>query len=592
MPSIFLELRRRSVFRVAASYVVVSWLILQVVSVLKAPLNLPDWFETVVVVFLAIGFVVALFIAWAFELTPDGIRPTRLSNTAAAYRGSKLDYALVGGLVLVVVVTLWGRIPLPPDTEPLPMTQDLADRSIGVLPFADMSPEGNQEYFGDGIAEELLNELVRLDGLRVASRTSSFSFKNVTIDVTEIAETLNVSSILEGSIRKDGNRVRITAQLINAADGYQLWSETYDRELTDIFAVQEDIASAVAGALGVTLGVGGVNAFRGAGTRNVEAYEIYLEGLGLGPTPDAIPFFQRATELDPNYAAAWAQLGLRTSATQFLVAPEEGPAIRERGLGYVQRAVDLDSDSAQAMSLLGSMLYSSRRWIEGEEAHLAALSMLRTRGNLIQYGNLLARSGRSSAAIGRFDAARELNAPSFRPSVNTWAVYLALGRLDEAREAVDFRASDSVSADRLSIALSAGDEDEIRSLLAAMPPAAIATAMLYTPMLVELNAPEPALAVLRAVHEDQTAFWPSKGHDIAMLAAYLGDPELALEAFGEELRYTGVRAPGLWYPHMSEVRRLPAFKELMADINLVDFWRASGWADACQPLGNDDFNCN
>ena len=169
--------------------------------------------------------------------------------------------------------------------------------------------------------------------------------------------------------------------------------------------------------------------------------------------------------------------------------------------------------------------------------------------------------------------------------------YLSLGRQDEARASVEFYPRDETPVNRLSIALNVGDQIEIRSLLAAIPPAGVSTSALYAPVLRELDEPERALGILRSVHEDQSTLWPSKGHDIAMLAAYFGDPELALDAFEDELRYTGVRSVGLWYPHMSEVRQLPEFKELVTEINLVEFWRASGWADACRPVGDDDFTC-
>jgi TolB-like protein len=231
------------VFRVAATYVVASWLIIQVVSAVNTPLNLPEWFETVVVVLLAIGFPIALLFAWAFDLTPDGIKLTPPSDAAAKQAGgSKLDYILVGALIIVAAVTIWGQVPSAPVGDLSRSSGVAQDQSIAVLPFVDMSPDGDQEYFGNGIAEELLNELTRLEGLRVAGRTSSFSYKQSNEDLQTIGEVLRVTSILEGSIRKDGANVRITAQLINVADGYHIWSETFDRELTDIFAIQEQIA--------------------------------------------------------------------------------------------------------------------------------------------------------------------------------------------------------------------------------------------------------------------------------------------------------------------------------------------------------------
>ena len=313
------------------------------------------------------------------ELIPGGVdlqQPRRWIGVAAM--------AVVVAAVLLVVISN--------------LRNDDVPASIAVLPFADMSPNGDHEYFGDGIADELLNELVRLDGLRVAGRTSSFSFKGSNEDLKVIGEALRVGSILEGSIRKDGDRVRVTAQLIDASDGYHLWSETYDRELADIFAIQEEIATSVSGALGVKLGVGGVNEFKGAGTRNIDAYDAYLQGRG-SRGDESIRFLERATQLDPNYSAAWSMLGISTLSLHWTSNPEEAHEIRERAYAFVLRAVELDPESAQATSLWGTVLFASQDWIRGEAAHLKALSLLSDRENLSQYGNCLMRAGRSAAAL-------------------------------------------------------------------------------------------------------------------------------------------------------------------------------------------------
>jgi TolB-like protein len=505
-----------------------------------------------------------------------------------------LRWGLVTALVLVlgVAATWWGF-----GDRAVKVLATTAPHSIAVLPFADMSPNGDQEYFGDGIAEELLNELVRLDGLRVAGRTSSFSFKGTNENLNAIAEALNVGAILEGSIRKDGDRVRITAQLVNASDGYNIWSETYDRELADIFAIQEEIATSVSGALGVRLGVGGVNAFQGAGTRNIEAYEAYLQGLG-SDHDESIRFLERATQLDPNYSAAWSQLGLKTAGTQWISNPEEAPEIKERAYAFVLRAVELDPESALSTSLLGTVLYARKDWIRGEAAHLRALSLLSDRRNLSQYGYLLMRTGRSAAALEQWEKAEAVEPLGGRPVGFRVYVALAQGRFADAREVLAWsaetqkrRQSRRIGPNRLSIALNEGDSEDIKATIAAMPPTAISTTALYSPVLSVFDSPEMVLSTLRATYADNGSRWPSKLHDIALLAAYFGDPEFALQTIGEEARNTDVRFQAVWYPMMSEVRQLPGFKELVTDLNLVAYWRASGWADLCQPLGDDDFEC-
>jgi TolB-like protein/DNA-binding winged helix-turn-helix (wHTH) protein len=225
------------------------------------------------------------------------------SETGTGHHPSKL-LALFAGLLVAAAIIVY--LAWPSEV-----------RSIVVLPFEDNSPGRDQAYLGNGIADELRLELQGLDGLRVAGRTSSIAYAEE--DSRSIGEILNVDAIVEGSIRKEGSRVRITAQLTHAADGFTIWSDSYNRELENIFEMQEEIATSVAGALGVRLGVGTINAFRGAGTRNVEAYELYLQAQARGWTDSAIEekiqLLQRVVELDANYAAAWSLLGLATLAT-------------------------------------------------------------------------------------------------------------------------------------------------------------------------------------------------------------------------------------------------------------------------------------
>lgn len=463
-------------------------------------------------------------------------------------------------------------------------------QSIAVLPFADMSPNGDQEYFGDGIAEELLNELAQLDGLRVAGRTSSFAFKGTGANHKAIAEELNVRTILEGSIRKSGDRVRVTAQLINAADGYHIWSQTYDRKLADIFAIQVEIARSVSGALGVRLGVGGVNAFRGAGTTNIDAYEAYLQGMGSSSLDH--DFYERATQFDPNYSAAWSARAVQLLSTTWITDPEESPEIVERAYALVLRAVELDPESARSTSLLGMLLGAKREWIRSESAHLRALSLLPSRSNLRSYGGNLIRNGRSAAALKQYEKGEAVEPIGRRPMAFRFFVALAQGRYVDARELVElFKDVPRFGNGRLAIALNEGNLEEIKASISGMPPNAISTAALYVPILKVIDSPTQALQTLRAIYADRGSRWPSKYYDIAMLAAYFGDSELALETIGEELRISNVRLQTVWYPVMSEARQLPGFKTLVTDLNLVEYWRAVGWADLCRPLGEDDFEC-
>jgi TolB-like protein/tetratricopeptide (TPR) repeat protein len=567
------------VVRVAATYVIASWVIIQVVTSISTPLNLPGWFDAVVIVLLIIGFPVAVLVAWAFELTPDGIKVTPSADGASVPpKWRLLDTALVLALLAVAAAIVSGQI--TPGPEPITREATVSsDKSVAVLPFADMSPQGDQGYFADGIAEELLNELSGLDGLRVASRSSSFAYRETTIDLQSIAAALNVSTVLEGSVRKDGDRVRVTAQLIDVAGGYHLWSETFDRELKDIFAIQEQIATATAGALGVQLGVGGSNAFKGAGTVNFDAYEAYLRRD-----------FERAIELDPNYAAAWARRGIEIASSQWVNMPEDAPSIRENAFGYIAHAIELDPESGVAQGRLATLSYGFGEWQEAEELHAKSLELNRNRSSLTGYANMLLRSGRLRKAQALYEEAGLVEASPRSPNRLRNSGNIAAGDFEAAR-AMAAQFNDNRRFDtNLHIALNDGSLDEVRQALAATP-RTIAGIELYGPVLEYLHAPEQALEHLEKLLTNSDLVWPSKYHDIGLLAAFFGDPELALEAFSREVPYTSVRYATLWYPMMSEVRRQPRFKTLVAQVNLVDYWRKYGWADSCRPLGPEAFEC-
>ena len=588
----FFELRRRNVFRVAGTYAVVAWLLIQVASAVSVPLSLPPWFEAFIIVLLAIGFPVALVLAWAFEMTPEGLRLTQ-SVEGKSSSGNRMDYVLIGALAMVAAITVWDHFPSRTADGTPDASQRTDHPSIAVLPFDDMSPGGDQEYFGDGMAEELLNVLSRLEGLRVAGRTSSFAYKGKEDDLRIVGQALNVSTILEGSVRKDGERIRVTAQLINASDGYHLWSQSFDRELTGIFSIQEEIATEVAGALGVRLGVGDVNAFVGAGTRNAEAYEEYLKGWAIWDTKgESIRHLETATRLDANYAAAWAALGVRTAHLQWAANPEEAPGILDRAYGYVKRAVELDPVSGTSLTLLGTILYARFDWIGGEEAHTKAISLRADRSAHEHFGNLLARAGRLAAADREYNKAVAAEPQAGAATTFSWKVSLAQGMPEEARRRLtDVYRGNPPSIELLTIALNQDDPGEVRALLAELPPAAVSTRVLYSPVLRDFDSRETVLATLRAIDANAAERWPSKFHDIALLAAYFGDAVFALQTIEKDARYMSIRLQALWYPVMSDARRLPAFKELVRDINLVAYWRANGWPDACRPLQGEDFSC-
>jgi len=317
MTSFWGELKRRNVVRVALAYIIATWLLLQLADIVLNNIEAPDWVFQAILLLVVLGFPIALIFAWAFELTPEGLKKEKdvdRSESITHLTGRKLDFAIIGVLAIAVAYLVAEKLIWSDDLAPesqvdasIAVPQEIV-KSIAVLPFVNMSADPEQEYFSDGIAEEILNGLVKVSGLRVVARTSAFSFKGQNIDIRQVGETLNANHVLEGSVRKAGDRLRITAQLISVHDGYHLWSETYNRQIDDVFAIQEEIARAVVSALEVTLGLTDDTSLVQQGTNNTEAYNWFLRGnyyIGRQSPEDfdkAIESYAKAIEFDPEFA--------------------------------------------------------------------------------------------------------------------------------------------------------------------------------------------------------------------------------------------------------------------------------------------------
>lgn len=327
MNNFLAELARRNVFRVAAAYVIVGWIVLQVVAVLMPALYLPNWMPSVAFTLLLIGFPIAVLLTWGFEMTPQGVRKIETGTGSLEPSSNVLDLGLLGIAAVLVIITALRPVggPVEPavtakedNTVSLEVAQlaQAPETSIAVLAFTNMSGNSENEYFSDGISEEILNALAGIKSMRVAARTSAFSFKGKDADIRVIGEALDVANVLEGSVRRSGDSVRVTAQLINVASGYHLWSKTYDRELTDIFAIQEEIARSITEALRVELNIEEQSGISRQGTDSIEAYSAYLKGLELRAATDfyltlgARAYFKKAIELDPEYSDAWGALAI------------------------------------------------------------------------------------------------------------------------------------------------------------------------------------------------------------------------------------------------------------------------------------------
>ncbi len=315
--SIFTELKRRNVLRVAAAYLVVGWLLTEVLTTILPTLGAPDWAAKAVILCFAFGFIPAVVLSWVYELTPDGIRKDVVEDQNGGIVATpigRFDYLTIAGVVVTVLgVAIFSAIQSPGDTggeRPL-----VSNESIAVLPFVNMSKDQDNEYLSDGLTETLLHMLAQIPDLKVAARTSSFAFKGKNMDVREIAAALQVAHILEGSVQQFGNRIRVTAQLIRASDGYHIWSEIFDRESDDIFAIQDEIASKVGASLSASLlGPAGKSLLAGVGTDDPDAYDLYLQALkeratfSYGGLRAAEELLKGALLIDPGFIDAKTEL--------------------------------------------------------------------------------------------------------------------------------------------------------------------------------------------------------------------------------------------------------------------------------------------
>ena len=343
----FAEVKRRNVYKVAIAYGAVAWLLTEVATQVFPFFEIPNWVVRLVVLVIIAGFPIAVVIAWAFELTPEGLKRTEIADAkyplGRSPKRAWIYIVIIAGAISVGIFFL-GRYTSPKQRE----ANELPGKSIGVLPFVDLSQAKDQEYFCDGISEEILDALAKVEGLRVVARTSSFSFKGKNADVAQIAQKLNVENVLEGSLRREGNRIRITAQLINARNGFHIWSETFERELQGVFAVQDEITRSIVDALKIKLAV----APPAHAEQNTEAYDLYLQGLYFSNKSDeeqlrkALALFQHALDKDPTLSRAWTGIAKAWYwlADAYLKPLEAYPAVESAAT----KALELNERDAEA----------------------------------------------------------------------------------------------------------------------------------------------------------------------------------------------------------------------------------------------------
>ncbi len=478
----FAELKRRNVFRVGAAYVVIGWLLLQVADVLLDNFGAPDWVFKSFAALLILGLPLALFLAWAFELTPEGVMRAEdvvESDSITPRTGKRVDRLIVVGLVAVIAVLVAERFWSAGDADQEPgLTADApageiepavephapdasggpdapVEKSIAVLPFADFSPGADQGWFADGLAEEILNALARTPDLKVASRTATFAFRETTQSPAEIGAALKVAHILEGSVRRAAQQIRVTAQLIRTSDGYHVWSENFDGSIEDAIAIQEQIAFQIARALKTAMDPDALAEMLAGGTRSVEAWEALLKAqavlqdasmIDLKPEIELIlASAQRAVELDPGFSRAhgfmanfWQQQ--MTPVSAFYAATDLAPAeVRARFDKHIEDAIRTAGSEAERLGY-----QADRAWVQARYAdrvtYLREAVALRP-----EQADIHVQLGRASIEVGEYAEARDILAKAAALGRGTapelMAVYQMLHRVDaEAALALSDRA--------------------------------------------------------------------------------------------------------------------------------------------------------
>ena len=598
--NLFAELRRRNVIRIAVLYLVSSWVLLQLTDVLSSLLNVPESAGSIVVMLLILGFVPVLIFAWVYEMTPEGLKrevDVDRSQSQTPVTGKKINTLIVALLIIAIGGLIADR--LVPETRvevddilvELPDTP-IDDLSIAVLPFADLSQDQDQQYFTDGLTEELLNLLVGVDDLHVASRTSSFAYRGSTLSVPEISKALNVGHILEGSVRKDGDRIRITAQLIAADTDRHLWSENFDRELVDIFAIQDEIANAIVQALTGKLGVGTERVISvDVATENLDAYQMYLTAreLFLKRTDlrESIRLFRAAIELDPLFARAWEGLAAVEAVANDWIPDgiDHYPLAREAA----EKALSLDPDLSMPLAVLGSVASDADKnhilagdyldaALKKDPKNTTAWLWLGIRQNLL---------GFFDDAIESLETCVSLDPGYLNCRQHLALAYLYNGDADMALKLNDLAMEsvfDSVSDAFIWEYVRRGH----RNL----------AVRIVDKRLGSIGA--PAIEVIRAVEnpggDNRAGYarlkdWENRTRSGVTVVQSIPFCYLAFGVWDEIAATPEMFSFHVWHPDGEEFRKTDLFKTVVHRSGAFAYWQARGFPPQCKPVGADDFEC-
>lgn len=595
------DLKRRHIYRVAAVYAVVAWVLIQLVGNLTPMLRLPEWAGSLVLVLLLIALPIVLIFAWVHGLPADA--------PAVATTTSKLDWVLAGGLVIVVAGLVLQLVSGPPaadaaQQQPAAVASAVNGISIAVLPLANLSGDEAQEFFSDGMTDEITSALAKVPNLRVVGRSSAFQFKDQSKDLRAIGEALRATYLIDGSVRRAGNRVRVTAQLVKADDGINLWTDSYDRELTDVFAIEEDIAQAIAGALRAPLGLAEGERLVSNRTTDVESYQDYLRGRALVRgriVEEAVATLESAVARDPNFAPAWAMLsqayraqldynGLaRRTDVSLEAARRFVQSALDSGERAARRAVELDPRHDGGHAALATILATRGEWAEADDLFVQAFAIDANNPEaLYRYGQTLNIVGRIADSLRVYEQLRTLEplVPIYQFQAAS-QMYIA-GRNQTAIAILEGVPDDTPARFYRNLYLarafaaagrftdSAGALLALRGEPQASPEAIEAAAeLIRTPRVSESPASLPALGDLNFVY------------------AYVGAESRLMEPAERGLKVGNVITQStFWSPAWAAARRTEGFKSFARDAGLVAYWRERGWPDLCGPQGESDFVCD
>ena len=595
--------------RVGLAYVVGAWVILQIVDFGLDAISAPNWIMQMFILLAAVGFPVVLIVTWVFELTPEGIRRESEIDRAqsiSAPTGRRLDRVIIAFLAVAVLLLFGERFFVGPDDTAPVVTGDTdaivtaaSRNTIAVLPFVNMSSDVEQEYFSDGITEEILNRLAGIRELQVAARTSVFSFKGQNQDIRKIAEQLGVETVLEGSVRRAGDDIRITAQLIRASDGFHLWSEAYDRKLENIFAIQDDIASRIADALQLSMGISDQPKVMPRSV-NPEVYDLYLRARALHRQRgevllEAVALFEQALAIDPEFAPAWAGLSHSYIVLPNYISKEEHQKLGDvlaKSVDAAERAMELDSALPTAIHAMANTLFFRLEWAEAERYYKQALELDPDSADIMEdYVSLLTFSGQLEAS--RKVADRMIELDPYVPVFQNAMVALLEAQGENELKAKAIQTALEINPDLPNLQMVRFD-DMLRT-------GQFAAARDYVNQMSELRfehadlieqldwvenhgesakTPDPLYSPSVAFHADRYDIW---------LATVMESKEEWVEWFiSPLLELYSTSAPA---EKLHRFRSDSGTKAYLEDLRLPEYWRDVGWPDMCQPIGEADFSC-